>query len=126
VNQQARSNSMPVAEVASTNPNHSPSGRLAASPGLQPEPEGPSTEVVGGEVVGVDDEVVADCTVVVAPVVVDVLSAIGGVVVADDGSGLSASPLHEASRTALSTAAVTSLPTLRYNAALGCSLMADL
>jgi hypothetical protein len=106
VNQQARSNSMPVAEVASTNPNHSPSGRLAASPGLHPEPEGPSAKVVGGEVGGGEVEVVAGGTVVVT-LVVDVLSAVGGTVVVGDEPGLPAPPLHEASRTALSTVAVT-------------------
>jgi hypothetical protein len=60
---------MPLCDALTTVPNHSPSGRVTPSPGVQPDPDGPSGWVVVGGVpvvttvvVGVVDE--GDVTVV--------------------------------------------------------------
>jgi hypothetical protein len=109
VNQQARSNSILLADVDCTNPNHSPSGRVAPSPGLHPEPEAPSAGAVpGGAVLGGAVEVVSGSVVVGAVTLVDVLTAGRRVVVlTGDGSGVSATPLQETNRAPPSNTAAT-------------------
>jgi hypothetical protein len=60
---------MPLCDALTTEPNHSPSGRVNASPGVQPDPDGPSGWVVDGGVP------------VVTTVVVEVVDEIDGTVV---------------------------------------------
>jgi hypothetical protein len=69
---------MPLADALTTTPYHSPSGRVIASPGVQPEPEGPRDWVVVGAATVVATVVTGAVATVVAE---DVDEAIGGAVV---------------------------------------------
>ncbi|MGH8949535.1 MAG: hypothetical protein ACRDXF_11805 [Acidimicrobiia bacterium] len=97
MNQQARSNSMPLGVVLTTTPYHSPSGRETVSRGVQPEPDGPS----GSVVVENESVVVADVVTVVVTIAVVAVVTVGGAVVTA-GAGISVTappdPVHAETR----------------------------